>query len=87
MLEAAACGLPIALAGAAGFAVGSAGDALLPGSQSGFIVWPAVGGIVLASVPAAPAGVWLAHHFPRRTLRLVFAAFLLVVGVKMTLGG
>ncbi|MGD2112735.1 MAG: sulfite exporter TauE/SafE family protein [Gammaproteobacteria bacterium] len=82
---AAACGLPVALAGAAGFALGD-GDGTVPGPQSGFIDWPAAGGIVLASALAAPAGARLAHHLPRRILRLVFAGFLLLVGVKMILG-
>lgn len=82
---AAACGLPIALAGAVGFALGSGGEGAGTGPRTGFIYWPAAGGIVLASVVAAPAGAWLAHYLPRRTLRLVFAGFLLVVGAKMIL--
>lgn len=83
---AAACGLPIALAGVLGFALGSGVEGATAGSQTGFVYWPAAGAIVLASVPAAPAGAQLAHHLPRRTLRLVFAGFLLLVGLKMILG-
>lgn len=83
---AAACGLPIALAGVLGFALGSGGDVATAGPRTGFVYWPAAGAIALASVPAAPAGARLAHHLPRRTLRLVFAGFLLLVGLKMILG-
>jgi uncharacterized membrane protein YfcA len=82
---AAACGLPIAFAGAAGFAM-SAGAERAPGLQTGFLYWPAVGGIVITSVLLAPLGARLAHHLPRQTLQRVFAAFLVVVGVKMILG-
>ena len=81
----ATCGLPIALAGAAGFAW--SGLTVMAGQTwtTGFIYWPAVAGIVLASVPMAPLGARLAHHLPRDQLQRVFALFLLLVGVKMLL--
>lgn len=79
----AACGLPIALAGAAGFAW--SGWMPMAGQvwTTGFIYWPAVAGIALASVPLAPLGARLAHHLPRTWLQRVFALFLLLVGVNM----
>lgn len=80
---AAACGLPIAAAGATGFVI----SGLALGSEqhwsSGFIYWPAVAGIVLASVPLAPLGARLAHILPRHVLQVVFAMVLALVGVKM----
>jgi len=81
----ATCGLPIALAGAAGFAL--SGQAVMAGRAwtTGFIYWPAVAGIVLASVPLAPLGTRLAHHLPRSQLQRLFALFLLLVGFKMLL--
>ena len=81
----ATCGLPIALAGATGFAF--SGQAVMAGHAwtTGFIYWPAVAGIVVASVPLAPLGTRLAHHLPRRHLQRVFALFLLLVGLKMLL--
>lgn len=82
---AATVGLPIALAGAAGFALGGARLADPPGWSTGFIYWPAVAGIVLGSVPLAPAGAWLAHRMPRRVLQRVFALVLVLIGVKMIL--
>jgi uncharacterized membrane protein YfcA len=82
----AACGLPIALAGAAGFAVSGLSIMVQRDWATGFIYWPAVAGIVLSSVPLAPLGARLAHYLPRPVLQRVFALFLLMVGVKMVLG-
>jgi len=83
---AAACGLPIAVAGAAGFAVAGTAAAPPAGFSSGFIYWPAVLGVTLASVLLAPAGAWLAHYLPRQVLQRVFALVLLLVGLKMISG-
>lgn len=78
----AACGLPIALFGALTFiAVGWNHPALPPGA-TGFVMWPAFLGIVLASVPFARLGVRLAHTLPARVLRLAFAALLAIVGLR-----
>jgi len=81
----ATCGLPVALAGAAGFAW--SGQTVMAGHawSTGFVYWPAVAGIVLASVPLAPLGARLAHHLPRGVLQRAFALFLLLVGIKMLL--
>jgi uncharacterized membrane protein YfcA len=81
----ATCGLPIALAGATGFAW--SGLTVMAGQAwtTGFIYWPAVAGIVLASVPLAPLGARLAHRLPRHRLQRVFALFLLLIGVRMLL--
>jgi uncharacterized membrane protein YfcA len=81
-----ACGPPIALAGALGFvAVGWGREGLPPGS-TGFVYWPAVAGILLASAPAAPWGARLAHSLPLSVLKRIFAALVLVVGTKLLLG-
>lgn len=76
-------GLPIALAGAAGFLVTGQAAAWQPGHNTGYIVWPAVATIAFTSVLLAPLGARLAHHLPRARLRQVFALFLLVVGARM----
>ncbi len=55
------------------------------GLNSGFIYWPAVFLIALASVPLAPVGARLAHYLPRKTLQRVFALLLVLVGIKMLL--
>lgn len=81
----AACGLPIALFGAATFVVVGWGNPLLPPGAVGFVMLPALLGIVLASVPCARLGVSLAHRLSPRLLRLSFAALLAVVGLKFLL--
>jgi uncharacterized membrane protein YfcA len=80
---AATIGLPIALAGALGFALGGMQAAARPDYSTGFIYWPAAAGIVLGSVPLAPAGAWLAHYLPRPMLQRGFALVLVLIGLKM----
>lgn len=80
---AATIGLPIALAGALGFALGGSQAGGWPDHSTGFIYWPAVLGIVTGSVPLAPAGAWLAHYLPRQLLRRIFAVLLALIGLKM----
>lgn len=77
-----ACGLPIALVGAGTFIVVGWGNPLLPTAATGFVMWPAFLGIVLASVPFARVGVRLAHVLPGHVLRYAFASLLLVVGLR-----
>jgi uncharacterized membrane protein YfcA len=79
----AACGLPIALAGAFGFLFAGWGEQALPAGASGYLYWPALPGIVLASVLFAPLGAHLAHALPLLMLKRIFALLLLVVGVKL----
>ena len=79
----AACGLPIALAGATGFAITGWNEPNLPPWSSGYLYWPAFTGIVAASTLTAPAGAWLAHTLPTQTLKRVFALFLALLGVWM----
>jgi uncharacterized membrane protein YfcA len=83
---AAACGLPIALSGAMGFVLVGWGREGLPTGSTGFVYWPAVGAILLASVPAAPFGARVAHMLPVATLRRVFGVLLLIVAGKLLLG-
>lgn len=81
----AACGVPIAVAGALGFMVVGLGREGLPAASTGFVYWPAVGAILLASVPTAPLGARLAHALPVDLLKRVFALLLLVLGTRMLL--
>lgn len=81
-----ACGLPIALAGALGFAWTGWSEPGLPPGSTGYVYWPAFGGIALTSVLLAPVGARLAHSLPVRTLQRVFALLLLGVGSKLLLG-
>ena len=79
----AACGLPIALVGSTGFMVAGWGQAGLPAASNGYVYWPAVAGISIASVGSAPLGARLAHYLDQRKLKRVFAGFLACLGVLM----
>lgn len=81
----AACGLPIAVAGALGYLVMGWGNPALPAWSSGYLYWPAFVSIMAASLLFAPLGVRLAHRLPAARLRQLFALFLLVVGGVMLL--
>jgi uncharacterized membrane protein YfcA len=79
----AACGLPIALVGALGFLFVGLGQVGLPAGSTGYIYWPAVAAISLASVLSAPQGARLAHRLEPRRLKKVFAGFLACLGLVM----
>lgn len=81
----AACGLPIALAGALGFAVAGWGRTELPPWSSGFIVWPAVLVMLLGSMPMAPLGAKLAHQLPVALLRRLFGGLLVMMALHLAL--
>lgn len=81
----AACGLPIALAGSAGFIVGGWQVTLPPGSV-GFVYLPALVAIVATSFPAAWLGARIAHRLPARQLKRLFALVLFLIGLKLVLG-
>ena len=79
-----ACGVAIALASAAGYALQGAPQGLPAGSW-GYVFLPAAVGIALASVLTAPLGTRLAHRLSGPALRRVFAVFLAVVGTSVWL--
>lgn len=79
-----ACGVAIALASAAGYALQGAPQGLPAGSW-GYVFLPAAVGIALASVLTAPLGTRLAHRLSGPALRRLFAVFLAVVGTSVWL--
>jgi len=81
----AAIGLPIAVAGTAGFLVGGWDAPGRPPWSLGHVNLPAFLGIVVASTLCAPVGVRLAHTVPPRVLERLFAALLLVLGLRLLL--
>ncbi|MGD8483448.1 MAG: sulfite exporter TauE/SafE family protein [Thioalkalispiraceae bacterium] len=81
----AAVGLPIAVAGAAGFVWAGWQHEDLPPGSLGFVVPEAFLGIVLASVLFAPLGAKLAHSLPPAQLKRAFALLLLFLGIRMLL--
>ncbi|WP_295392407.1 sulfite exporter TauE/SafE family protein [uncultured Thiodictyon sp.] len=82
----AACGLPIAIAGAIGFMVVGWGRTGLPGASTGFVYWPAVVLMLLASIPTAPLGARLAHTLPVALLKRTFGVFLLLIAARLAFG-
>jgi uncharacterized membrane protein YfcA len=78
-----ACGLPIAIAGAASLVAAGWGVSELPPGSSGYVYWPVALIIVISSTVTAPVGAALAHRLPAAQLRRIFALFLLAVGLKL----
>ncbi|WOI38993.1 sulfite exporter TauE/SafE family protein [Alteromonas sp. CI.11.F.A3] len=79
----AAIGLPIAVAGSAGYLLNGAGQTTGVANTYGYIYLPAVGVISLASVVTAPIGAKISHKLPVKILKKLFALLLVVLGVKM----
>ncbi len=82
----AACGLPIALAGAGGFIFAGQAVPDLPGAALGYVYLPALGGIVVASTLSAPFGAAIAHRVKGETLKRAFSVLLALLGLRMLLG-
>ena len=83
---ASAIGFPIAIAGTIGFILNGWNVAGLPVGSFGFVYLPALFGIIITSVLAAPLGAKLAHSLPVDRLKKVFSILLFVVGTRMLAG-
>ncbi len=81
-----AIGLPIAVAGTAGYMVNGWKAANLPDYSIGFIYLPALFGIAAVSVLTAPLGVKLAHSLPVGKLKKIFACLVIIVATKLLIG-
>jgi uncharacterized membrane protein YfcA len=79
----AAIGLPIALAGAVGYALLGQTVHGLPDWSLGFVYLPALAAITVMSVLAAPWGARLTHRLPVARLRRIFAGLLYLLGLRM----
>lgn len=79
-------GIPIAIAGAAGFVWTGWNHPLLPQHSVGYIYLPALAGIAVTSVLFSQIGARWAHRIPADTLKKIFAAVLAAVGVKLLFG-
>ena len=79
----AAMGLPISIAGTLGYLLnGDAGTASVP-HTIGFVYWPAVLLMSLASFFTAPVGARLAHRLPVASLKKMFGVLLMLLSLKM----
>jgi len=80
---AAANGLPIAAAGAAGYILQGARVADLPSPSLGYIYLPALAFVVMTSMLTAPLGARVAHRLPVKRLRVIFALLLYLFALRM----
>lgn len=80
---AAALGIPVAVIGTIGYLVSGWRIAGLPPYSLGFILLPALAGLVCGSMLTAPFGARLAHRLPVLTLKRIFALLLYVLATKM----
>jgi uncharacterized membrane protein YfcA len=78
-----ACGLPIAVAGSAGFLVVGLDNIYLPEYTTGYIYWPSLAGIASTSILFAPLGAKLTHVLPVTLLRKIFSLILIILAGKM----
>jgi uncharacterized membrane protein YfcA len=79
----AALGLPIALAGAAGYIYTGLEEAHLPAYSLGYVYLPALVGIVIGTFVTVPIGARLAHSMPVARLKRIFAVILFILAAKM----
>lgn len=84
---AAGLGLVIGLPGALAFAASGWGASGLPPFSLGYVNGLGFALIVPATWLAAPVGARLAHGAPQRTLRRLFALFLVATSLRMFAGG
>lgn len=82
----AAIGLPIAVAGTAGYLLGGVNALGLPAGSVGYIYLPALIAGVAASMLTAPLGARAAHRLPVATLKKIFAGVILLLLAKMVHG-
>ena len=78
---AAACGVPIASAGSIGYLYYGQTDANLPTGAFGYVFWPAVLCISLASIFTAKLGANISHSISEQALKISFGIFLIIVGI------
>jgi uncharacterized protein len=79
----AALGLPVAVAGALGYAFHGVGVNHLPAWSLGYIYLPAAVGIVLGTLVTVPMGARAAHRVPVPLLKKIFAVILFLLATHM----
>ena len=79
----AAIGVAIAVAGTVGYIASGWGVTGVPPLSLGYINLPALALIAVLAAVFAPLGAAIAHRLDQKTLKYVFAAFLVLVGLNM----
>jgi len=80
---AAAIGIPIAVVGTLGYIISGWNIVGMPPNSVGFILLPALIGLVCGSVLTAPYGARLAHRLPIPVIKRIFAVLLYALATKM----
>ena len=83
----AAIGFPIAAAGTVGYVVAGYGEAGLPEGTLGFVYFPALVTIALASMITAPLGARTAHTLNTKPLQRIFSLLLFTLAGYMLYRG
>lgn len=79
----AAIGVAIAVSGTVGFVISGWGAAGLPPLSLGYVNLLALVLVAILAAAFAPIGAALAHRLDQKTLKYVFAVFLVLVGLNM----
>lgn len=79
----ASLGFPIALANTIGYIVSGWDETASDPTMAGYVVWPALLVVVVASTFMAPRGAALAHSLPVAKLRRVFGSMLFALACYM----
>lgn len=82
-----ACVLLLAVVGAISFIFTGMDATGLPANSTGFIYWPAVICVAIASMIFVPLGTKLARQLSSTTLKRIFAVFLMLVAAHMLISG
>lgn len=80
---AAMMGVPMAIVGTAGYVISGWSVPHLPATTLGFVLLPALMGLVVGSVATAPLGARMTHRLPVPTLKRIFALVLFALATKM----
>lgn len=79
----AACGMPIAFAGAMANTIAGLGNSAMPEYSLGYIYLPAFFGIAIMTAPFAKIGAQCAKYLSPQHLKRIFAVFLVIIGQSM----
>jgi uncharacterized membrane protein YfcA len=79
----AALGLPIAVAGTAGFILTGLDKDHLPPMSLGYVYLPALIGIVIGTLVTVPWGARITQSMPVTMLRKIFAVILFILATRM----
>lgn len=82
----AACSLLISLVGTISLMITGLHEPNLPAHSIGFIYLPAFIGIGIMSPIFARIGAYYSYKIPAKKLKMIFAVFILVVGIKLLIG-